>query len=310
VLLNGHVDTVLAAEGWSCDPWEGRRHDQILYGLGSADMKGGVAAIMLAMRALARRRDLWRGTVICTTVPDEEAYSIGARTLIDAGIKADVCVVAEPAWERPIIGGVGKVLIRGEVTGKAAHGSWPDEGINAAVEAAKLIARLDTMPLGRHPRLTASQCLLSMHSGSEQYVITVPEKASFTINRHIVPGESGESVLAEMEQLAASLNSPARFTFAIEPPYYPAWETPIELPAVQRFAAAYEAETGHAPVFAYAPNVSDANYFSADAGIPTLYFGPHGEGLHQCDEWVDVSTIAGTVRVLLRFATAVMSRVE
>lgn len=302
LLLNGHVDTVLAAAGWSSDPWQARREGDRLYGLGAGDMKAGVAAAMLITRALAQRRDLWQGTVIFTSVVDEEAYSIGARALIDAGIRADACIVTEPSWDHPTLGGVGKVLVRGDVIGRASHGSLPEEGINAAVEAARLIARLDEMPLGQHPKMKSSQSVLSLHSGSEQYVITVPERARFTINRHIVPGETNESVLAEMRALADSLNSPATFEFAIDPPYYPPWEQPVDHPLVERFSRAYTAELGKEPEFGYFPGVSDANYFSADAGIPTIQFGPRAVGLHQRDEWVDIPTIGGTIRVILRLA--------
>ena len=302
LLLNGHTDTVLAAQGWSCDPWRGRRDGDRFYGLGAADMKAGVAAAMLATRALARSRERWSGTVIFTAVVDEEAYSVGAQALVDGGLKADYCVVTESSWENPTIAGVGKVLVRADVVGKAAHGSWPQDGINAATEAAKLVARLDDMPLGQHPYLRATQCLLSFHGGNEQYVITVPEQARFTINRHIVPGETGESVLAEMRTLADSLDSPATFAFAIDPPYYPAWELAPEGPFMDHFAAAYTAEVGHAPVWSYNAGVADTNYFAADLGIPTIQFGPHGEGYHQRDEWVDLPSIAGTTRVLLRLA--------
>lgn len=302
MLLNGHVDTVLAADGWSSDPWQARRDGDRLYGLGACDMKAGVAANMLAARALNERRDLWSGTILFTSVVDEEAYSIGAKAIIALRPTADICIVTEPGWDHPAIGGVGKVLVRGDVTGKAAHGSWPEQGINAAVEAAKLVARLDGMPLGQHPRLKSSQSLLSLHSGSEQYVITVPEKARFTINRHIVPGETGDSVLAEMRGLAAELDSPARFDFAIDPPYYPPWEMNPDHPMVQRFARAYQAETGHPPEYRSFPGVADSNYFAADLGIPTISIGPRGEGLHQANEWVDVPSIAGTVRVVLRLA--------
>jgi acetylornithine deacetylase/succinyl-diaminopimelate desuccinylase-like protein len=265
-------------------------------------MKAGVAAAMIATRALARAPERWSGTVIFTAVVDEEAYSIGARSLVDMGLQADYCVVTESSWDNPTIAGVGKVLVRADITGKAAHGSWPQEGINAATEAAKLVARLDEMPLGQHPHLRASQCLLSLHGGNDQYVITVPEKARFTINRHIVPGETGESVLAEMRALADTLNSPAHFDFAIDPPYYPAWELAPEGPLVDRFAAAYTAEVGHAPVWSYNAGVADTNYFATDLGIPTIQFGPHGGGFHQKDEWVDLPSIAGTTRILLRLA--------
>jgi acetylornithine deacetylase/succinyl-diaminopimelate desuccinylase-like protein len=305
LLLNGHVDTVLAARDWPCDPWRGRREGDRFYGLGACDMKSGVAAIMLATHALARRRDLWRGTVHFTSVVDEEAYSIGARALIDAGIRADACVVTESSWEHPTLGSVGKVLVRADVTGKAAHATWPHEGINAAVEAARLVTRLDELPLGQHPRMTATQCVLSLHSGSDQYVITVPERARLTINRHIVPGETGESVLAEMRALADSLDSPARFDFALDPPYYPPWEIAPDHPLVRRFARAYEAETGRAPRYGYL-GFGDANLFSAELGVPTIQFGPYGGNFHQADEWVDLPSIAAAVRVLLRLALDVL----
>ncbi len=303
LLLNGHTDTVLAAQGWSCDPWRGRRDGDRFYGLGAADMKSGVAAAMLATRALARAPGRWSGTVIFTAVVDEEAYSVGARALVELGLQADYCVVTESSWENPTIAGVGKVLVRADITGKAAHGSWPQDGINAAVEAAKLVARLDDMTLGQHPHLRATQCLLSLYGGNEQYVITVPEQARFTINRHIVPGETGESVLAEMRALAAALGSPAAFDFVIDPPYYPAWELAPTHPFMDHFAAAYTPEVGHAPIWSYNAGVADTNYFATDLGIPTIQFGPHGGGYHQKDEWVELPSIAGTARVLLRLAT-------
>ncbi|MCA9864256.1 MAG: M20/M25/M40 family metallo-hydrolase, partial [Thermomicrobiales bacterium] len=82
LLLNGHTDTVLAVAGWDGDPWTTRREGDRLYGLGAVDMKSGVAAAMLATRVLAQHREGWRGTVIFTSVVDEEAYSLGAHALI------------------------------------------------------------------------------------------------------------------------------------------------------------------------------------------------------------------------------------
>lgn len=308
LLLNGHVDTVLAAEGWLSDPWTARREGDRLYGLGAADMKAGVAANMLIARALHQHPELWHGTLIFTSVVDEEAYSIGARALVDARIQADACFVTEPSGDHAVIGGVGKVLVRGEVYGKASHGSNPRAGINAAVEAARLVARLDELDLGAHPRMEVSQSVLGLHSGSAQYVITVPERATFTINRHTIPGQDDESVLAQMSALAESLHSPARFAFQIDPPYYPPWEVPASDPAIQRLVRAYAAEYGQELPLRYAEGVADANYFAADLGIPTFWFGPLGEGLHQCNEWVDVPSIAATVRIGLRYALDLMGK--
>jgi acetylornithine deacetylase/succinyl-diaminopimelate desuccinylase-like protein len=301
LLLNGHVDTVLAVEGWSSDPWTPRRDGDRLYGLGAADMKSGVAAAMLATRDLARNRDRWRGSIVFSSVVDEEAYSIGARALIASGIQADYCVVSESSWERPALGSVGKVLLRVDVTGKAAHASWPWEGINAATEAARLVARLDEIPLLEHPRMRGSRCVLSFASGNDQYVITVPEKARVILNRMIVAGESSESVHAEVQALVDNLESPATFELAIDPPYYPPWETDAEHPLALALARAYEAEARRQPEWRYS-GFGDMNLFSEEAGIPTVMIGPRGENYHQADEWVDVPSIAATSRLLVRMA--------
>jgi acetylornithine deacetylase/succinyl-diaminopimelate desuccinylase-like protein len=301
LLLNGHVDTVLAVEGWSSDPWTPRREGDRLYGLGAADMKSGVTAAMLAARALAQNRERWRGSVVFSSVVDEEAYSIGARALIASGISADYCVVTESSWDRPALGSVGKTLVRIDVTGKAAHASWPWDGINAATEAARLVARLDEIPLLEHPRMRGSRCVLSFTSGNDQYVITVPEKARVILNRMIVTGESSASVLAEVQSLIDDLESPARFELTIDPPYYPPWETDTEHPLALALARAYAAEAGHTPEWGYS-GFGDMNLFSEEAGIPTVMIGPRGDRFHQADEWVDVPSIAATSRLLVRMA--------
>jgi acetylornithine deacetylase/succinyl-diaminopimelate desuccinylase-like protein len=301
LLLNGHVDTVLAVEGWSSDPWTPRRDGDRLYGLGAADMKSGVAAAMLATRALAQNRERWHGSVVFSSVVDEEAYSIGARALIASGIQADYCVVTESSWDRPALGSVGKTLVRIDVKGKAAHASWPWEGINAATEAARLVARLDEIPLLEHPRLRGSRCVLSFASGNDQYVITVPEKARVILNRMIVAGESSASVLAEVQTLIDDLASPAQFELTIDPPYYPPWETDTDHPLALALARAYQAEAGHAPDWGYS-GFGDMNLFSEEAGIPTVMIGPRGDNFHQADEWVDVPSIAATSRLLVRMA--------
>jgi succinyl-diaminopimelate desuccinylase len=301
LLLNGHVDTVLAVEGWSSDPWRARREGDRLYGLGACDMKSGVAATLLAARALARRRDLWRGRLIFSSVVDEEAYSIGARALIESGVRADACIVAESSWDRPCLGSVGKILLRLDVAGRAAHASWPAAGVNAAVEAARVLARLDQLPMADHPRMTASQCVLSFHSGAEQYVITVPELARVVINRMTVPGETAEAIVRQWRDLIDGIDSPARFTISVDPPFYPPWETAPDHSLARSLARAYERETGQPPEWGYA-GFGDANLFSGEAGIPTVQIGPRGANFHQANEWVDVPSIAASARLYVRIA--------
>lgn len=301
LLLNGHVDTVLAVEGWDSDPWTTRRDGDRLYGLGAADMKSGVAAAMLATRALHQQRDRWRGTVLFTSVVDEEAYSIGARALLASGLQADYCIVTESAWDWPALGSVGKTLLRIDVTGKAAHASWPWEGVNAATEAARLVARLDDIPIREHPRMRGSRAVLNFSSGNDQYVITVPERARIILNRMIVAGERSEDVVAEVQALIAELDSPAEFAISVDPPYYPPWETPANHPLALAVARAYEVETGRPPDWSYA-GFGDMNLFSEEASIPTVMIGPQGHRYHQANEWVDVPSIAAAARLLVSVA--------
>lgn len=314
LLLNGHVDTVLAAQNWSCDPWQGRREEDRFYGLGAGDMKCGVVVNMLVTRALAAMKDRWRGTLIYSSVTDEEAYSHGARALIAAlqaqGETVDACIVTEPWHEAACIGGAGKVLVEVNVTGKAAHGFFPEQGINAAIEAARLTALVcDSVPELQHAKIPSSQTILSFHSGSDQYVVTLPEKARVLLSRQIVPGESSDEVLIRLRRFADSLGSPARFDFALAPPYYPPWEfDPAQHDLGAAFTAAYTNQFGRYPDFVYTAGVSDANLFSGEMGIPTIVFGPHGANWHQADEWVDLPSIVSCAEVVLETGLGILQR--
>jgi acetylornithine deacetylase/succinyl-diaminopimelate desuccinylase-like protein len=304
LLLNGHIDTVLAVEGWPCDPWQGLVEGDRFSALGAGDMKSGVVVNMLVARELLRRRDEWQGSVIFSSVTDEEAYSAGAHAMIDGGLAADACLVTEPSFERAIIGAPGKVLVRVTATGKAAHGFYPHEGVNAAIELARFVAQVcDAVPSGSHARIPSSQTILSFHSGSAQYVITLPEHAQALLTRQIVPGETAESVMAELRAFAESLRSPARFDFSVEPPYYPPFELDdLAQPLALAFAEATSDVLGAPVPFGYSAGVSDANLFSGAAGIPTIFFGPRAGDFHQCTEWVDVTSIAPCAEVILATA--------
>lgn len=308
LLLNGHVDTVLAVEGWSCDPWQGQLHGDRFNALGAGDMKSGVVVNMLVARELLRQRDQWRGTVIFSSVTDEEAYSAGAHAVIDSGIRADACIVTEPSFTRAIIGAPGKILVRVRAIGRAAHGFFPWEGINAAIELARFVSAVcDAVPAGTHPRIPSSQTVLSFHSGSRQYVITLPEIAEALLTRQIVPGESEEGIVAQLRAFADRLESPARFELSVELPYYPPYELDVATdPLAHAFTAATTEVLGAAVPFGYSAGVSDANLFSG-AGIPSIHFGPLAGDFHQATEWVDLTTLVPCAHVVLATAARMLA---
>ena len=298
---------MLEADGWDSSPWEPRIEGNRFYGLGALDMKSGVASMMLAARALNQHRDCWGGTIIVSSVVDEEAFSLGAHALIDAGLTADYAIVTEPSGPTPCLGSIGKVLVQVDVTGKAAHATWPERGINAAIELAKFIARFEEAPIDQHPLMRGSQAVLSSMSGSAQYVITVPEKARALINRHTVPGESVETVLSRYQAIIDELQSPATFELSIQPPFYPPWETTVDAPITQSMRNAFVAEYDKEPNYGYW-GFGDMNLFSSEAGIPTVMFGAAGDGFHEKNEWVDIDTLVPTARMIVRMASDLLPR--
>ncbi|HET7092742.1 MAG TPA: M20/M25/M40 family metallo-hydrolase, partial [Thermomicrobiales bacterium] len=148
--------------------------------------------------------------------------------------------------------------------------------------------------------------VLSFLSGSDQYVITVPERARVVINRMTVPGESADDIAGGLRALTETLDSSARFDVTIAPPFYPPWETRPDHPLAQALARAYQAETGRAPAWGY-HGFGDANLFSGEAGIPTVQIGPHGANFHQANEWVDVPSIAASARLFARMAIDILN---
>ena len=205
------------------------------------------------------------------------------------------------------IGSFGRVLIRVDVTGDAAHASWPEQGINAAVEAARFAARLAEVPLGTHPVIKPSQALLLSHSGPTMgQSITDPDQARIQINWHTAPGERAEVVIARLKAPADSLDSPETFKFSIDDPSYPAWETPLDAPLLTALGSAFEQEFGTPPPYAYT-GYGDTNLFS-DAEIPTMMFGSLGANFHETDEWVDLNSISQVIRTSLRLTCTLLPR--
>ncbi len=306
LLLFGHTDTALPTDGWSTDPHILHRRDGMALGLGAADMKGGLAAMMLALRELARR-DSWQGTVILAGLVDEEAYSVGMKAFLESLPAPDWGLLAEPHFEEPVLGCPGKVLLRVQVHGRAAHASTPAAGINAISEAARLLTAIEQLTLGTHPQLgTGTQCVLKMRGGPDAYVITVPEHCDFIVNRHIVPGETGEQVVAQVQDAAQRLGLRARAEISIDEPYYPPYVVDPAHSLVRTFSHVYQDVTGNRPRFAYSHGVCDANYLVADAGVPTVVFGPRGGNLHAPNEWVDLGSVVQAAAVFVRMVEVLM----
>jgi len=287
LLLNAHLDTV-GYEGMQ-DGLRPRIEDGRMYGRGAYDMKAGLASIMLA-GADAVRAGL-RGDVIVTGVCDEEFASLGAHRLAEEW-GADAAIVTEPTGERLRIALAHKGFTwhEIEVHGRAAHGSRPDEGVDAIVGMGRVLAGIDRLSAALaerepHPLLGPGSIHASLIEGGRE-LSTYPDRCLLQLERRTLPGESVEDVEAELREIldAAGCDDPnfsAQLrTTLVRPPM----ETRPGEPIVETIRDVVGRDVDLIGV----PFWADSAVLSA-AGIPTVIFGPGGEGAHAAVEWVDLA---------------------
>jgi acetylornithine deacetylase len=290
LMLNAHMDTVGVA-GME-HPHEPRVEDGRLYGRGAYDMKASLAAIMLVGAEAARRH--WRGDLIVTAVADEEVASIGTAA-IASRYHADAAVVTEPTELRLAVAHRGFVAFEIETAGRAAHGSRPDLGVDAIACMGPVLVRLEE--LDRRLRAETTHGLLgsgSVHAsvieGGQEFS-SYPARCLLRGERRTVPGEETAQVEEELRGLLGDVDGEIRVALAREPFEVSEEEPIVEL--VRRHAGG--------PEIIGVPFWADSALLAA-AGIPTVLFGPAGEGAHAVVEWVDLASVERCLDVYLAAA--------
>jgi acetylornithine deacetylase len=291
LLLNAHLDTVaLGGPDGALTP---RSEDGRVYGRGSYDMKGGLVAIMLAaVRAVELRL---AGDLVVAAVSDEEDRSIGSER-IAATVQADAAIVTEPTDMRLAIAHRGFLWLELETRGIAAHGSRYDLGVDAIARMGPVLAGLgeldERLRAEREPHslLGGASVHASLIEGGTE-LSTYPGRCVLVVERRTVPGESVEQVEGELREIAGEAT--VRTLFAREP-----LETPADAEIVDVVSRQARAVLGRAPEIVGVPYWTDAALFAA-AGIPSVVFGPSGEGAHAESEWVDVDDVERTAEIVL-----------
>jgi acetylornithine deacetylase len=259
-------------------------------------MKSGLAAIMLAA---ARAVDLrLAGDLIVTAVADEEALSIGSER-IAATVRADAAIVTEPTDMRLAIAHRGFLWLEIETHGVAAHGSRYDLGVDAIARMGPILVALEKFDqrlragVPGHPLLDYASLHASLIEGGQE-LSTYPERCVLQIERRTLPGETAELVEAQIREIAHEASVTTRFVR--EP-----METPVDSPIVDRLLLNATALLGGPPEIVGVPYWTDAALFAA-AGIPSVVFGPGGEGAHAEVEWVDLADVERTAAIVLATA--------
>jgi acetylornithine deacetylase len=305
LMLNAHCDTVDVA-GME-EPFSGAIRDGKLYGRGSFDMKGSLAACMAAAKALADSGARLRGDLLVAAVADEEYGSLGTRDLIGR-VKVDGAIVTEPTALNTCLAHKGYLWIEVTVAGRAAHGSKFELGIDANLkmgaflhELAKLERELRARPphpLVGPPSLHAA--LLSGGSGLSTYAAS----STVQIERRTIPGETEAQAVAEIQAVVDCVAASDPDFHATVRPFFTRdpFEVPANAPIVQVVDRAAAKVRGVAPKHIGDTPWMDAALLQA-AGVETVVFGAAGTGAHAAVEWVDVESVIRLAEILAEAAS-------
>jgi succinyl-diaminopimelate desuccinylase len=305
---NGHLDTVPAGarDTWSVDPFAGEIVDGRLIGRGACDMKGPIAAALAAASALRRSNHPLAGSLTFHLAADEELAGVhGTQVLRDRGLLTqDAAIVGEATGMQIALAERGGAWITATAYGTSAHGSRPDEGVNAITTMARFLLRLpEALPDRSHPLCGSPTVNAALITGGSAPNV-VPDRCSVDIDRRIIPGEtSPDEVLAPFRALIASIAAErpeARLDVEIRE-----WTDAAEAAPVSAVATAardaWAAEAGAPPPDAGFTGITDARFYINDAKIPAIIWGPGSLGVaHRADEWVDVDDLVAAARAYAR----------
>jgi succinyl-diaminopimelate desuccinylase len=314
--FEGHTDVVtegVLAE-WSVDPYGADIRDGRLYGRGSADMKGGVAAMLFGVRAL-QLAGPFPGRVALLVFADEEGMMLGAKHFAASPMarEIDAAIICEPEGDEVCTSAKGAVRLAVELRGVMAHGAMPQKGRNPVAAMGRLLVALAGYERELLERHGVHEHLGSVYltptvldAGSADQVNVIPATARLKVDVRTIPGVDHGRLVAEVTELAVAAGAELGVTARVEViDDRPAVEIDPEHPVVRAVLAAHVDEVGETPSFGGVPGATDGTILTRDAGVPTVVYGPGDKWIaHQADEFVEVADLARYARVYARAARA------
>jgi succinyl-diaminopimelate desuccinylase len=305
LLLVGHLDTVPPGSGgWEHDPLSGVVTDGRIYGRGTADMKGGLAALVFAAGALARSGLEPASDLVVVGTVGEEVNCLGAQAAVEAGLLegAGAIAIPEPSGLDLYTAHKGALWVHIETRGRAAHGSRPDLGVSAIAHMQRTLGRIagEDWDAPAHPLLGKPTVNVGTIEGGTKTNM-VPDRCEITIDFRTLPGQSHEELVARLRGLLDELRA-ADETYRASLEVVtdrPAVSTPTDDPFVETAQEVGRALWGRGMAPAGASYFTDGSVLGPASGgdVPIIILGPgEEEQAHQTDEWVGMEALAQAAR--------------
>ncbi len=323
VALDGHIDTVDVGElaHWDTNPFEPVLRDGVIYGRGTADMKGGVAAAVYAGALLKQQGVPDNVSLYVTgTVQEEDCDGLCWQYIYhEDGIRPDVVVITEPTSLQIYRGQRGRMELEVHTSGRSCHGSAPERGDNAVYKMADIIKAIEALnaQLPSRPPLGKGSVTISHIRSQSPSLCAVADGCAIHLDRRLTLGETEESAVQEILDLPAVARVGARvtvldyavpsYTGLVYPTkkYYPCWQTGEDELPVQNAVKAYQATFDAHPQIGHWTFSTNGVTTAGLCGIPTVGFGPgHEHHAHAANEQVEVVHLTRAAAFYAGFVTA------
>jgi len=313
LLFEAHTDVVTEgrAGDWEHAPFAAERVGDRIYGRGSCDTKGNLAAAVVAVKAIKDSGVPFPGRLVLCHPVDEEGMMAGIKSFIERGHagKVDGAVICEPEENQLCIKQKGALRVAVTFRGRMAHGAMPRSGVNPVTRAARFVVAIEELereemerhgedPFLGYPSLTPT-ILMGPDCGEPQ-INVIPASAYVALDIRTVPAQSHEELVRRIEQRLSKLESEdPDFDADLEViEERPPTETPMEDPLVRAMSAAYRELTGDEPRYNGVPGATDGTYLSTWAGVPIVTTGAGEREIpHHRDEWVSVAELLTTCKL-------------
>ena len=326
LLLEGHTDVVTEGDPreWTWPPFGAELTNGRIYGRGTADMKGGLAAAMVAAAAFRRAGVEPPGKLVVGALVDEEDRMLGARHLVTTAVGRDLdaAIICEPEDNELCLVQRGVVWARVRVRGKMAHGAMPEAGLNPVTALGAILRevpglerrirrRCERSPYLRPPTVTPTIIQAPPKGVGVPQSNVIPAVGETTLDVRVTPGIGADALHAELEALCrAGEKAVPGLKVEWEPmnPFRLATKVDKNEPIVQAMIAGVKKATGRAPRYGGVPGSTDGTILRMELGLPIVTCGPGNRLIpHQVDEYVETTQLIEAARI---YAVSAMKFLE